>query len=189
MQRINELDQRSLESKPIPEDKLATLESFARRSEDIGKRDSRLNCQKRVQGGTTQVDITKQWAPVGSINTIAGQFCRDAAGTDIKQYHEVTETYGTHLTNQGDSTKVGGDGNVVCEFTHLFHPPLCHYHPRPPVTYIVDRDSCLDAMKKQTDEDSTCYGKDHKDTKGGYWKVDDVGLFGFEVYSGKPTGT
>ncbi|KAL8879157.1 MAG: hypothetical protein Q9198_003180 [Flavoplaca austrocitrina] len=131
MQRINELGQRSLESKPIPEDKLATLQSFARRSDDIGKRDSRLNCQKRVQGGNTQIDVTKQWAPVKDINTLANQFCRDAAGTDIRQYHEVTDTYGTHLTNQDDAAQVGADGNVVCKFTHIFPDSLAISTPSP----------------------------------------------------------
>ncbi|KAL8945817.1 MAG: hypothetical protein Q9222_007695 [Ikaeria aurantiellina] len=181
MQRIKELDQRSLEVKPIPDDKLAALKSFARRSDDgLDRRDSRLNCQKRVQGGTTQIDIAKEWVPVGSVNTLADQFCRDAAGTDISIGHEASDTYGTKLTNQGDDTQTGADGNIVFSIFNLYHSDG---------TYVVDHASCLDAMKKQTNDDSNCYGSDHGDTKGGYWKVDDVGLFGSEIYAGKPSPT
>ncbi|KAL8906529.1 MAG: hypothetical protein Q9207_001967 [Kuettlingeria erythrocarpa] len=179
MQRIKELDQRSLRSKPIPEDTLATLKSFGRRSEDLDRRDSRLNCQKRVQGGTTQHDIAKVWVPVGNLNTLADQFCRDATGTDIALNHEVSDTYGTKLTNQDDATQTGGDGNIVFSIFNLYHTKG---------TYIVDHDSCLDAMKKQTNDDSTCYGKEHGDTRGGYWTVDSVGLFGAEIYIGVPSG-
>ncbi|KAL9582480.1 MAG: hypothetical protein Q9212_003270 [Teloschistes hypoglaucus] len=175
LQKLYELDRRSLESEPIPDDTLQALEGLGRRSDDLHKRDSRLNCQKRVQGGAVQTDITKEWVPVQAINGLADKFCRDATGTDIAQYHEVSDTHGTTLTNQDDDTKTGAAANVVFAIFNVLKSDS---------TYVVDHDSCLDAMKKQTNDDSNCYGSKHRDTKGGYWKVDNVGYFGFEIYAG-----
>lgn len=49
---------------------------------------------------------------------------------------------------------------------------------------MINKDDCVSYMSKQSNEDSKCYGKKHKDTKGGYWNVDGVGLFGSEIYEG-----
>ena len=47
--------------------------------------------------------------------------------------------------------------------------------------YLVNENDCFTAMEKQSNTDSLCYGKTHKDTEGGYWKVDGIGYFGAEV--------
>ncbi|KAL8952168.1 MAG: hypothetical protein Q9222_001906 [Ikaeria aurantiellina] len=175
LERLNGLGARSLESKPIPDDQLKRLETFERRSNLLYERDSRLDCQKTVTTGGTESSISKAWVPVGNIEDLITQFCRSAQDTDLHKGHEVSDSYGTTLTNQDDDKQKGADGNVVFGIYNIFKSDS---------TYIVEYDSCVDAMKKQTNDDSLCYGKTHKDTRGGYWKVDDVGYFGFETYAG-----
>ena len=64
-------------------------------------------------------------------------------------------------------------------------------------TYVVNHETCLRAMKgplgnnvskRELDSRSplekrdNCYGKDHRDYEGGYYKIDGIGAFGSEVY-------
>ena len=60
------------------------------------------------------------------------------------------------------------------------------YNTKMSPTYVVNHDDCVTYMLKQSNTDSKCYGSKNKDTEGGYWKVDSVGLFGSEVYVGAP---
>ena len=59
---------------------------------------------------------------------------------------------------------------------------IFNLHKKP--TYVVNEDECITMMKKQFNTDSLCYEVKHGDTKGGYWKVDSLGVFGSEIHLG-----
>lgn len=86
----------------------------------------------------------------------------------------------------------GKKGNIVFAIYNLYRDG----------TYVVDHDTCLKAMQAplgdhqvspfkrdiggveyiQIQKRENCYGKKHHDYEGGYYKIDDIGAFGSELY-------
>ncbi|KAI2626992.1 hypothetical protein GGS26DRAFT_592612 [Hypomontagnella submonticulosa] len=157
-------------------------------SSGLMTRDYKMNCGHLVTGSGGSNGHGK-WIPVKQFSQVAEEFCNAYEGTDIAKGHETSDTYGISLTNQDDDSKAGPSGNIV----------FAIYNTEKSSTYLVDKNTCLTAMKaplgshavKRDDGEEyirlgkrdDCWGKKHNDYEGGYWKVSDVGAFGSEVYA------
>lgn len=200
---------------PITEEEMKALEVAGLKARSEGSlvaRDHKMNCGHKVTGKGGSNGHGK-WIPVGEFTEVAETFCKSSVmrlflsatkrigsrnisprlggaytGTDISKGHETSDTHGISLTNQKDKNAVGPAGNIV----------FAIYNTEREGSYVVDRDSCLSAMKAplgnravkrdgveyvRLGKRDECWGHKNNDYEGGYWKVDGVGAFGSEVYA------
>ncbi|MCJ1426267.1 hypothetical protein MMC29_004170 [Sticta canariensis] len=140
--------------------------------ETLDARDERKNCGKSLSGDKAGGDGI--WCPVDQYLEKVDEFCEVYTGTQVSYRGVRQQSYGITLTNQDDASKTGSAGHIL----------FVIYNRELDPAYMINKDDCVSYMSKQSNEDSKCYGKKHKDTKGGYWNVDGVGLFGSEIYEG-----
>ncbi|KAH9900214.1 hypothetical protein F4778DRAFT_792117 [Xylariomycetidae sp. FL2044] len=182
---------------PITKDEMAALVAGGLKPRGgLDARDKVMNCGHKVNGKGGSNGNGK-WIPVQQFANVANEFCNAYVGTDIALDHETSDTYGITLTNQDDGSQAGSAGNIVFAIYNTERSP----------TYVVDHDTCLRAMqaplgshaatpaarRTRRAADGTeyvelvkrdsCYGDKHDDYKGGYYKIDDIGAFGSEVYA------
>ncbi|KAI1179825.1 hypothetical protein F4777DRAFT_401181 [Nemania sp. FL0916] len=176
---------------PITQAEMRALEDggLAGRSDGLQARDKVMNCGHLVTGKGGSNGHGK-WIPVDQFGQVADTFCSAYVGTDIYKGHETSDTYGISLTNQKDDSQPGPAGNIVFAIYNTEHDG----------SWVVDHDTCLKAMKAplgdhapkmkrdgkeyfQLTKRDNCYGKDHNDYEGGYYKIDSIGAFGSEVYA------
>ncbi|KAI1366809.1 hypothetical protein F5Y08DRAFT_350703 [Xylaria arbuscula] len=149
----------------------------------LAARDKVMNCGHLVTGSGGS-DGHGKWIPVDKFQQQADEFCRAYVGSEIYLDHQTSDTHPTTLTNQDDDTLPGPSGNVV----------FAIYHTEGENTYNVDHDTCLRAMLAPLGDHvskrdgvigrrDNCYGTKHNDYEGGYYKIDNVGAFGSEVYA------
>ncbi|KAI1178005.1 hypothetical protein F4777DRAFT_540179 [Nemania sp. FL0916] len=170
---------------PIKARELEALDAggLLNNTNSLAARDKVLNCGHLVTGSGGSNGHGK-WIPVKKFQQQADEFCKAYVGSEIYLGHETSDTYPTTLTNQDDDTQPGPSGNVV----------FAIYHTEGENTYNIDHDTCKRAMlaplgnhlsKRDGDlsKRDNCYGSDHHDYEGGYYKIDNVGAFGSEVYA------
>ncbi|KAL8794953.1 MAG: hypothetical protein Q9195_002535 [Heterodermia aff. obscurata] len=149
-------------------------------------RDKVMNCGRLItgKGGSHGHGV---WIPVGDFVEAAERFY-------IFLGHETSDTYPVFLTNQDDDTQRGPPGNIVCTsspppfpLVPLIGTQVAIYNTERAGTYLVNSETCSSAMKaplaKHLAKRDSCYGGDHNDYEGGYYRVDGIGAFGSEVYA------
>ncbi|KAF2796342.1 hypothetical protein K505DRAFT_323364 [Melanomma pulvis-pyrius CBS 109.77] len=125
----------------------------------LQKRDSISSCGDSWMA-VNDVRTNHQQIPRVGFNSAVDNFCGKAGGQRVGGKKYLSMAARVWLDYGGVPENTGINGYVYFEI-----------HNNRDAEHVVDTEKCKGYLKNLSQEGSKCYGKDHKDTKGGTWQV------------------